>query len=98
MNTSPAEIDPRKLYSMAEAASLLPSVRPGKRVHLNSLRRWRRDGLLRCERIAHNWFVTGQELLRFMHLDKMEWNGRTPKERQKEIDAAERELRQRGVL
>lgn len=90
-----AEIDPTRLYSLSEAASFIPSPRQGKKTHLVTLHRWRREGRLPCECRQMGgrrfYFVWGSVLLRLLHADTCpEWNGRTPDERERAVIAAEK--------
>lgn len=65
------EIDPRRLYSVREAAALLPSPRNAAGSHPQTVRRWIAQGWLRAEVRASGrrrfWFVWGAELLRFIN-------------------------------
>lgn len=88
-------INPQGVYSLTEACSLVPSSRPGRTVCLRTLQRWRSQGILTAHRQPGGcgWYVSGAELLRLLHADKIpEWTGRTPAERNRECDAAMREL------
>lgn len=87
------------MYSLKEAARLLPSCQPGKNVHVRTLKKWVQAGRLKAFRNGIGWFVHGAELLRLLSADQApEWHGRTPVERRRDIEAAEAELREMGVL
>lgn len=60
-----SRIDPERLYSLREAARLIPSSHGGH-VCVKTLRRWRLLGLLRCRRLHVGWFVLGAEIERFL--------------------------------
>lgn len=54
---------PTDLICLREAASLLPGIRPGKRMHLATLFRWCQEGKLPSWRIASRWFVSKADVL-----------------------------------
>lgn len=89
------DINPQGVYSLGEAAKLLPSTRAGRCVHVRTLYRWMERGHLKANRQpnGYGWYVSGAELLRLLHADKIpEWKGRTPAERNRACDAAMKEL------
>src|SRR5205823_1974309 len=51
------------LVSMAAAVRLLPSCRPGKRMHISTLYRWISEGRLSCWKIGRWRYVSRAELL-----------------------------------
>jgi hypothetical protein len=57
------EVLPDDLIPQSLAARLVPSRRPGKSVHVNTLRRLARRGRLRRWRFAGTWYVSQAELL-----------------------------------
>lgn len=95
------DIDPNRLYTLREAAALLPSCRGGP-VHWQTLRRWHQAGRMACVlrktgKICY-WFVWGSELLRLLHVDERpEWTGRTPAEDEAAYQAALGRLREQGL-
>ncbi len=97
--TDLSEINPQGVYSFAEAARLLPSCQPGKSVHLATLHRWRDQGKIKAHRSpGRGWYILGTELLRLLHADQApEFVGRTPTQRNRDIDAAFEELKRLGV-
>jgi excisionase family DNA binding protein len=60
----PAAAAPADLIPMAEAARLLPSNRPGKRLHVATLYRWLFSGRLRGWKIGRHYHVSRAEVLR----------------------------------
>lgn len=98
----PTDIDPHKLYPLAEAARLIPSPRPGVSTRPKTLRRWHQEKRIKLvARPAGKlkfWFVFGSELLRFLSADERpEWRGRTPGKRARDVEAAKRKARQLGL-
>ena len=64
-------IEPARLYTIAEAAALLPCRIAGRKVHVDTVHRWRRQGRIACvcrrntpTGKAYAWWVLGAELLR----------------------------------
>lgn len=49
--------------SLVEAAKLVPSPKPGKRTHVNTVRRWCRSGRVRSYRRGRWLFVKVEDLL-----------------------------------
>jgi hypothetical protein len=97
------DIDPKRLYSLTEAAAFVPSCVAGKRVHPKTLHRWRKEGRIKCQgRAAAGktwWFVWGAELLRFLGAGELpEFNGRSPTQARREHQAALEDLRRRHGL
>ena len=90
------DINPQGVYSLGEAAKFVPSTRrAGSCVHVRTLYRWVERGHLTAHRPPNGYglYVSGAELLRLLHADKIpEWKGRTPAERNRACDAAMREL------
>ncbi len=54
---------PDDLIGLAEAARLLPSIKPGRRVHLQSIYRWLERGRLKCWKRGRHKFVSRAEIL-----------------------------------
>lgn len=69
-----ANIDPEKLYPLAEAAGLVPSSHAGKQTHPETLKRYVRMGILRAtfRKVVKKrlWFFQGSELIRFLGADQ----------------------------
>lgn len=59
-NTIPVPAD---LISLAEAAKLLPSRKPGRRLHCSVLYRWTRQGKLMAWRVGGHLFVSRADIL-----------------------------------
>lgn len=98
MSVDIRDINPAGLYSLAESARLIPSPCGGT-VNVRTLQRWLRKGSLPFVRRGPHRFIYGSAILAFLAADQAPaWEGRTPAERKREVEAAETELRRRGVL
>lgn len=87
------DIDAKRLYSLSEAAALIPSPISGKRTCLHTLYRWRAEGRItavaRQGAKGKKWFVWGAEILRFLGASEAPvWRGRTAKQRERATAAA----------
>jgi hypothetical protein len=88
------EIDPQTAYTARQACAFLPSPSPAG-LSLRTWHRWRKQGRFRAIQVGGRWCVYGAELLKLLRAEQCpEWTGRTPTERAKAIEDAERELRQ----
>lgn len=103
-NGEAVRIDPRRLYSISEAASLIPSCRKGKRTHPSTLRHWIKRGLLQAvKRVVGPdqcyWFIAGTEILRLADPpeEQVQQKQRGPKQREREYQAACRKLEKKGI-
>ncbi|MDE2104069.1 MAG: hypothetical protein KGL39_42925 [Patescibacteria group bacterium] len=95
------EIDPGRLYSVAQARLFLPSPRGGC-VLRATVYEYRARGLLKCvERVVSGrkwWFIWGSELLRFLGAgERPEWKGRTPAEEDRSYQRVLKSLQGQGV-
>jgi excisionase family DNA binding protein len=61
-NGKPADELPDDLVGLSEATRLIPSVRPGRKVHVTSLYRWIAQGRLRAWRRGKHLFVSRADL------------------------------------
>jgi hypothetical protein len=93
-------IEPNRLYSFAEAARLIPSPKAGKRTHLATMHRWRKNNRIaaQCRPSGGKryWFILGSELIRLLGGPR-EFNGTTPAQRRRAHEAAMQRLRKRGL-
>lgn len=89
-------LDARELFSLAQAAKLLPG-----RPHISTLHRWRLKGVkgvkLDTVVVGGRRFVTREALERFVQATTAAANGfplptRTPRQRERDIADAEREF------
>lgn len=97
-----ADIEPGRLYPFSEAAALVPSPCKGKRLHPETLHRWRRRGQLKAEcRLSGRkryWFVYGADLLQAMGSQEPPViKSRSPARRRRDLEAVEARLRARGL-
>jgi hypothetical protein len=97
--------------SLRDAAKLVPSGRLGKPVSFQCLLRWALDGargpdgqLVKLEalRLGGRWITSKEALQRFAerltpHTDNTPTPARTPRQRRRENEKAERELEQAGI-
>lgn len=78
-------IDPERLYSLSEAAPLIPSARAGKTVTARTLKNWEKLGLITVEKRPvgqlNFWFIRGSEILRVLNA------GRRPARKEKVAEA-----------
>ena len=103
MTTEVRDIDPRRLYSFAEAATLMPSPHAGRTLSVFTLRRWARSGQLKAQKRRSGkqcyYFAWGCDLLEAMGAQEPpRYAGRSPAARQKAAEAAMQRLRDMGVL
>jgi hypothetical protein len=83
------DIDPDKLYTVAQARDLIPSTWGGGRPCRMSLYRWILGGKLRGQRYGRGWLVRGSAILDFLQVKEEEAAPFTHETRAKE--------RQRGL-
>lgn len=81
---------PDDLITVTEAAKLLPSRRPGGRLHATTFYRWIRGGKLEGWRVGGVWFVSRRAVLDIPVLAATTPALRSRRERQEQIDAARR--------
>lgn len=89
------EIEPERLYSVKEAAALVPSARGGH-VSPRTLLRWRKQGLEMVARRSGSktyWFVRGSDLLRLLARDGTSPPVGRPETQQERKEAQQRALR-----
>lgn len=97
------EVKPKKLYSLTQAARLIPSCQAGKSTHIRTLRTWIAAGILKAVSRQHgkvrHWFVPGSEILRLTDVpdDFPPQQTRGPKQREREYERACKELEARGL-
>jgi hypothetical protein len=98
-STQPDEILPDDLLPLCRAARLVPSRRPGKSVHVNTIRRLVKRGQLRAWRFAGTRYVSQAEVMGLFHPE-----ARSPKEAprtgatRKQLDAWTLEVLRRHKL
>jgi predicted site-specific integrase-resolvase len=86
------------LVPLLEAAKLIPSHRPGKKIHVNVLRRWCRSGRLPSVRRGQFYFVDTEDLQTFYRDGKVEAPVlRRPSVRRAEDRWAERVMKEMGI-
>ncbi len=56
-------IDRELLYSLSEAAQIIPGMN-GRPLHPVTLLRWCKSGRIKARQVAGNWFIEGHELAR----------------------------------
>lgn len=90
---------PNDLISTREATTLLPSKRPGRKVHISTILRWVLSGKLRGWRVGGSWFVSRSELLSQVRLVQPRRDDQTAAEAEARERAArtDRVLREKGV-
>jgi hypothetical protein len=101
------DFETEKLISLAEAAKLIPPARRGKKTHLSTVLRWILQGAdgVRLEgvRLGGRWMTSRQALQRFADrltpdLETPQRNPpRSPTQRQRASERAERELAKLGI-
>ncbi len=94
------EIDPNDVYSISEAARLIPSCQAGKVLNLATLHRWRAQGKLKAQRSpGRGWYVFGSELLRMLAADQIPvCKGMTPAPRKRAHEQTMAELKRLAVF
>jgi len=83
---------PADLIGLAEAAQLLPSRKPGRKLHVTSLYRWIADGKLRGWRIGGHYFVSRADVLALPELAVASVGLVSAGQRRGEIEAARARL------
>lgn len=89
---------PDDLIGLAEACSLLPGIRPGKRLHIATLYRWARDGILPSWRIGRGTFVSKSDVLALARPNVPRPRLQPAIERGEEHRRAVEKLRARGLM
>lgn len=87
---------PDDLISVCEAARLLPSRKPGRRMHYGTLYRWIREGRLQGWRVGSHWFVSRREVVALPVPSEVRPEVATRARREREIAEAQRYLRDGG--
>jgi hypothetical protein len=95
------DIEPRRLYSLKEAAALIPSG-TGRPIAIATARAYVKDGRLVAQRREigkkPRLFVWGAEILRFLQADTCPvWNGRTKAEADRAYRRAQKRARELGI-
>lgn len=89
---------PTDLIGLCEAAAMLPSRKPGKRLNASVLYRWIRQSKLLAWRIGGHWYVSKKDIENLPKLcDEAPPRLVTAKKREKEIAEADRILREAGI-
>lgn len=97
-----SDIDPRKLYSFAEAAEMIPS-QWGRHLSVTTLHRWRDAGIFKAvERIGprghKRFFIWGSELQKLIPVPPAEVDFRSPAQSRAKERALEKEARRLGYV
>ena len=99
------DIDPGKLYSLPQAARLVPSPYPDKQgINPETLYRWRIQKRMSCvcRKVGTKrfWFVWGSELLRAMGVTSPPpvFRGRTRGQRERDVAAATETAKRQGLI
>lgn len=92
------DIDANKLYSVSEAAKLLPS--PQGKEHLTeaALRVRIRKGQIKATKLDRYWYIPGSEIIAFLRPAVQEIERRDVRQRSRDADLAEQKLKQLGML
>ena len=79
---------PDDLIPLAEAAALLPSRKPGRRLNTTTLYRWVERGRVRGWKIGCVWFVSKAEILAVPTLNQPRPEVQTAAERRRRVEEA----------
>lgn len=84
---------PDDLIPLAEAARLLPSRKPGKRLNTSTLYRWLSSGRIQGYRIGSVWFVRRADVLALAVLSEVRPEVASQAERRRAIEEARKVFR-----
>jgi hypothetical protein len=84
---------PDDLISLAQACRLLPSRKPGRKMHVASLYRWVQRGKIQGWRVGSIWYVSERDVLAMIRPSSPLPEVASRAERERQIREAERRVR-----
>jgi hypothetical protein len=92
------QVEPRRLYALADAREFIPSPRGGA-ISKRALEKAVKAGRLKGHRARGRWLVWGAAILEYLCVDAVpQFAGRTPARRKKDIEDATKRAKALGVL